>query len=119
MRCGFAAAAVPEPLCGDAIGPEPASAANTGPRRTPPPACARRGSTRRGDGSTGVATQQTQPRNAYLRACCFMGASRCFALCGPEHVGTAFADAHHGRHDGVLIGAVGDADPDGVDIAIL
>src|SRR5215470_7863717 len=41
------------------------------------------------------------------------------ALCGPKHVSAAFADAHHGRHDGVLAGAVGDADPHGIDVAML
>src|SRR5436189_1609165 len=111
MRCGFAAVAVPEPLCGDAVGPEPASAANKRPRCTPPPACTRRASTRRCGGRVGGATQQMQPRNVYLRACCFIRASPvlCLALCRPKHVSTAFADAHHGRNNGVLVSAVGEA----------
>src|SRR4051795_8830559 len=119
MRWGFAAAAVPEPLCGDAIGPEPASAAYKRPRCTPPPACAGRGSARRCGGKVGVATQQMQPRKVYLRAGCFIRASPCDSLRCPEHVAAPFADTHHGRYDGVLAGAVGEAGPHGVDVRLL
>src|SRR5215218_9472831 len=119
IRCGLAAVAVSSRLCADVAGAAPPAAAKT-PAGGPAPVARteRGGSIRRCGVSAGV-TQHVQPRKDSRRAWPLIVRSSCsesrsFGL--PQYLAPVLPQCNHRRCNRVLIGAVGNANLQRIDL---